>query len=223
MTPSANLLPGAFLDARRRAQRVRAWVGAAFVALLAAGALAVAWVHAARALDRVTRRVAVIEEGRQSIERQLHASRAARDDALFRLRVLAAARRPQPWPAQLVALARSMPDGVVLTKLSVEPQASPTPAPAAAAPATPTGAPAAAAPTSSPAATTRPGASAARVFPVQLAGFASDHEQVSSLADRLRRLPGWGSVELTKAARQPLGGGHAVAFELTCRVAEDSP
>ncbi|MGD8453710.1 MAG: PilN domain-containing protein [Phycisphaerae bacterium] len=244
MSCSVNLVPAARLHAQARARRRIGWLIVGAIGALLVGAGWGVQHIAAAGLARLAEHVAGLEVQHAEAQRRLLASQGQRDALLDQLRVVATARRPQPWAHRLTALARQAPPGVFLTELVVTTPEGPTRptedatgehrrAAAAAHTATartatgrttPTGSPQAQASSLSP--PQAPQASppqAPQAQAVRLVGYAVDHGALIQMLQTLESDPEWGQVELVRATLEPLRGGVAVAFQFDCRTGEGRP
>jgi Tfp pilus assembly protein PilN len=211
MSCSVNLVPAARVRARAFARRCQAWV-----VICAGGALLVgigwsAQYLTGRALLRLHTRTSALEGQRAMVQQRLAAADERRAQLTARLKLIAAARRKQPWAARLAALARTVPEGVFLTQLNISPkQPGPELASAARGAASANPAPA------------QPGVTTP-VHDVRLMGYALDHAALIQLLNTLQGSPDWQQVELVRATSEPYAGQTAVAFEFDCRSEELPP
>ena len=207
MSCSVNLVPTARLTARTRARRRNTWCavccGTAVLLLTAWGLQRIA----ASALEQLAEDVRTREAQRVDVQRRLVAADSQRQVLLNRLETIAAARRPQPWAHRLVDLTRDVPAGIFFTTVQITPDEEAAKAAAKAAKSTRTAAAA-------------PPVERDTEQAVRLLGYALDHATLLELVNTLQSAPGWTRVELVRAAREPYGGGLAVAFELDCRTRE---
>jgi Tfp pilus assembly protein PilN len=209
MNCSVNLVPAARAEAHTLASRRRTWIS-----VCVAGALLVALGWTAQsvtrgALMRLKSQADAVDARRALVQSRILAADEQRGQLLARVKLIAAARRRQPWPARLIGLTRSAPEGVFLTQLSVSSKPGERPEP--------------------PAAAARP-ASAGRDTPlrmpavpahvVRLQGLALDHTALIQLLNALQSSPYWQHVELVRATSEPYAGRTVVAFEFECRSAE---
>lgn len=210
MSAGVNLIPPARLHAWRRAVRRRRWIVicGALAGLLVVG-VSLRW-KAGGMVDDTSRHILVLQERRAEIERKLISANTEHGKLLERLRLIAAARRPQRWPQWLLQLNQEAPTGIVLAALDVSPAVAPRP----------------------PRSATRASARqdpvvvqeiAKREQIVQLRGLATDHAELLQFLNVLQRIPGWQQVELVRAALEPYGRGMAISFELACRTMEELP
>lgn len=228
MTPSVNLLPAECLHEWTRARRLQIWIVAAGVSLaLALGAFLVR-LPSGQAVRQLSTRVEQNEREHQALNGSLQAATAQQAELVRRLRLIVGLERREPWPQRLATLARLMPEGIVLTALSAEPQAAPPaaslpdragrgsgPEPASAqtaGPVPPTNGagspPSARQPAGNRATGPAHGALASRPAPaepppaMQIKGLAATQEELMTLLERLERSGLWPRVELVLASRQ---------------------
>lgn len=193
---SVNLVPASRLNALRRARRRSYWIGACTTSVLLVFAGWLTHQGAVTSLNHISARVYGLEVQRSDSQRRLVAASARRDELLQQLRIVAAARRPQPWAHRLVALTRAAPEGLFLTELRV-------------------------ATVSNQRTATTPGEVSPTV--VTLLGYAVDHAALIQFIAALQELPEWSQVDLVRANQEPLGAGYAVAFEVSCKTEASAP
>ncbi len=241
MTPSVNLLPAEFLYEWTRARRGQFWIVAAgLTGILALGAYLMR-LPAGRAIGQLTMRAEQAEHEHQTLMSNLRAVAEQQAELAARLRLIVGLERYEPWPQRLTALARLLPEGVVLTLLNVEPQTlEPLAARldpghrsaaqgqvlhskpgAAEAASSPKGAasvdparPAAANGKAAPAGggpATAPTAPAGLLPAMQIKGLAASQEELMTLLERLERSGLWPRVELVIASRQASDHASAAA------------
>jgi Tfp pilus assembly protein PilN len=220
MNCTVNLVPLAQLHARARARRRAGWL----VVCAAAGLLVVSGrafqFAAANGLQRLADEVSELDVQRSEMQRRLVAAGKRRAELTDQLRIVAQARRPQPWAARLLALTREAPEGVFLTAIEVNSRA----AGAArgkevAGSARPTVPPAGGAAKEGIALPKLP----AEAHSVRLRGLAVDHGALLQFLNALQGLSGWEHVELVRATQEVYRNGSAVAFELACDIEESAP
>jgi hypothetical protein len=191
MSTSVNLVPQTRLVRLARGRHARRW---AWVCGLWALVVATAWAAqfaADRALTGLAQGTRDIDARRAEIETRL-TDAVARRAALFdQVQSASQARRPQPWPRRLVALAEAASDGVFLTHVAIATPESNTRT-----------------------VTLTP---AAEDQSVRLIGYARDHAVLLRFLNTVEALPAWEHVELVRATQEPFGSTSAVAFELDCR------
>jgi Tfp pilus assembly protein PilN len=214
MSATVNLVPRPRLVASLRRRRRRGWmVCHVTVGLLIASAWSVQQMARA-ALQRVELRTATMKEQVTAYEQRLVESEAERSALIERLRVIAAARCPQPWGQRLVDLTRALPAGVVLSEVEVT-AASEARASDAGAGRRSAGR------TVSP--QLAPGPADSGGQSVRLVGLALDHAALMEMLHAVRKLPGWRQVELVHAQRQPSGATQVIAFEFRSQTGEVQP
>jgi Tfp pilus assembly protein PilN len=207
MNASVNLVPQACRIARQRIVRRNRWGAVSLTCALAAASGAFVRYSSSAALEQAGARLTHLQARQADLDRQLAVHLRSRAALLDRARSLSTLRQSLSVPEQLVALAAAAPNGVVLTELRAE--AAPPPATAKPPPPATSAQPRAARAASQPIATpTRR---------IGLNGLALDHERLTQLMESIRRVPLWQNVELLRAAREPLPGGHAIAFRLECQ------
>ncbi len=206
MSAGVNLVPHAFLRARRRSRRRNAWLAVvaatAFLFLMGWGGQRLA----AHALHTVEYQVENIEQQRSDVQRQLLMAAGRRSELVDQLRTVTESRRPQPWAQRLTTLTDVVPAGVLITSIDIgtggrvvvgnrRPPRGP--------------------------ANTAANATDHNLQPVQMRGHALDHGALIQMLNTLQQLPGWTQVELVRATLGPFRTGAAVAFELDCQTLED--
>jgi Tfp pilus assembly protein PilN len=212
MSCSVNLVPAARVRARAFARRCRAWVVICAGSALLVGVGWSAQYLTGRALARLHARTSALEGQRAAAQQRLAAADERRAQLTARLKLIAAARREQPWAARLAELARTVPEGVFLTQLNISPKPSGPEGLAVAA----RGAASAGQAPAQPAVTSP-------AHDVRLMGYALDHAALIQLLNTLQASPDWQQVELVRATSEPYAGQTAVAFEFDCRSEELPP
>ena len=219
MSCSVNMVPEASLRAQARAKRLVRWLA---VCTSAALLLAAGWIvqyMAAAGLARFGGKLANLDQQRTKADAHLVSARKRRAELAHELRMVAATKRPQPWPRRLAQLTGVAPDGVLITAINITPPERP-----AEPKQTTTSrerrrekdeAPPAPAPEPSYPDDTRQR--------VRIQGQALDHATLIQLLNGIEQLPEWHNVELIQATQQPCGAALVIAFELDCYCGPSAP
>jgi len=220
MSIAVNLLPAACAFVRVRSRRLRGWCAAGALSVLI---FAGAWlfrVGAGRAADRMSERVVYLETRQADVQRHLALVFRDRNQILNRVRHLAALNQEEPLPAQLVELARAIPEGVFLTEFqgrsTAQASATLAPSPAAAAP------PGAKAP-ARPAKNAPPRPDPVPVRTATVSGYALTHADVTQMIELIRRVHAFDRVELQKSSAERFRDVDAIAFRIECQQTEGAP
>lgn len=208
---SVNLVPAAFRHRRARLRRGRRWshVAGAFAALVALG-----WTGtllAGSAVRGLSSELNALRTQQGELEQQRGLKNQQEERAINRLAVVAATRRPQPWPGRLARIAAAIPEPVALSALEIATVQRVAPRPVSVSPGQPS-----------------PALVAAPALPLEgrlltLRGHALDHASLMQFIRALEALGDWAPVELVRANVEPFGTGTAIAFEVLCHEAEVSP
>ncbi|RMF80829.1 MAG: hypothetical protein D6744_07810, partial [Planctomycetota bacterium] len=133
---------------------------------------------------------------------QLQETEAQRDRLIERAAAWAAIRKSHPLAEQLLRVASSTPDGVVLTRLDAAPRS---------------GRDARVETPSEESSTNEP------LPPLVVTGYAASRTDLNDLIAVMETIDGWQRVNLIRAVREPFETGAAIAFEMRCGPSEDMP
>lgn len=210
---TVNLVPAAYRHRRARLRRGRRWshVAGAFAGLVALG-----WTGtllAGSAVRGLSNELGVLRGQQAELEQRRNTENQEEERAINRLAVVAATRKPQPWPGRLARIATATPDAVALSALEIatvqRPAARVVPVSTGQPPSKTTPAPAPAPPEDQQVVTLR--------------GHALDHASLMQFIRALEALGDWAPVELVRANVESFGSGTAIGFEVLCHEAEVSP
>ncbi len=201
---SVNLLPPNVRLARRRARRIRLWIGVVLTtALLATVPIGLDAAKAARAAA-VDRALAPVQERLDGVRAELRQTTADCSQLTTQIARADALRAKRSWGGLLVTITHHQPDQVWLTSLASKQSTEP-------ARARPGGKKENAKAASEDAVVALDGPRG-----IRLEGYALDHDWLYQFITNLKQAGLFTNVELNSAGREPMASRDVVRFVLEC-------
>ena len=211
MNYSVNMVPQASLQAQARAHRLVRWIAACVLAALLLTAGWVVQYTATAGLAELDDRLSDLGVQRIKADAHLVSAKRRRAELAQQLQIVAATRRPQPWARRLANLTEAAPDGVLITRISIDTPAPLTERKESKKPREPN--------EKQPAPAISDTGNARQH--VRIEGHALDHGTLIQLVNSIERIPEWQDVELIRATQQRCGAALVIAFELACHCSHE--
>jgi Tfp pilus assembly protein PilN len=201
--PRINLIPGRYERLKRQRRRVKLWIGVGAFAGCATLFLASQYLVARQQVSQLASRVHDVRQAQQDVAQQMAQLSAAKTAQVARANIIVKLRPAHRLADEIQRVFAEVPAGVLLREITAGTGGE----------------------------TARRGppmpdqaleALAGDGLEMTISGYALNHEELNTLARRLRDESIWPHVTLGPAEREKYRAGEAIAFELVCRTRQEA-